>query len=264
MNRILSSSCSWAGLRKFAVKLVFLVALGLGCCLAATELCAQGAGGNKAGNSGQSKPAAAQKSAPKSAASQSPSSANPFPTDLTTIPVIPTQNSPGIPVGSANGPGNGQITLPDDDPDPVPSPDDAAQNSQGQGFSSSLSGLGALLPNAKGNLPGSGSGQSRNSSTASQPSAKQDISVGNFYLDTGDWRGAYSRFQSALVLDPEDANVYWGLAESERHMGQYAAARENYLKVMVYDAGGKYAKKARKALKDPQIANAKLSGPTQQ
>ena len=165
--------------------------------------------------------------------------------------------------------GNSRYTLPDDDSDPVLSPEDAgssAANGQEQGFSSSLTGLGPLLPNTEGNVPGGGNQQNQNPAFAPlpQPTAKKDISVGNFYLDTGDWRGAYSRFQSALVLDPSNPNVYWGLAECERHMGQYAAARANYLKVMEYDAGGKYAKKAAKALKNPDIANARPSGQAQQ
>ncbi len=262
MDRILSLE----GLRKLAVKPVFLLALGLGCGLAAAPgLCAQAAAGGQAAGSGQSKPAAAQSqpaSAPKSSAAQPQSSANPFPADLSTVPIIPTRNSPETPAASGNGSGNGGFTLPDYDPDPVPSPDDStpsAANGQGQGFSSSLSGLGPLLPNAQGNLPGSGNRQNQNSAIAPFPqsSPKQDISVGNFYLDTGDWKGAFSRFESALVLDPDNPDVYWGLAESERHLGQYAAARENYLKVMEYDPGSHHAKEARKALRDPQIANAR-------
>ncbi len=261
MDRILSLK----GLRKFAVKPVFHLAVVLGCCLAAAPvLCAQAPAGGEAANSRQNKPAAG---AQKSSVAQSQSSANPFPTDLSTVPVLPSKTTPGVLEGGDNGMGNGRFTLPDNDPDPVPSPDDAVPstaNGQGQGFSSSLAGLGPLLPNAEGNLPGSGKQDQNAIAPLPQPTPKQDISVGNFYLSTKDWRGALSRFQSALVLDPDNPDVYWGLAECERHLGDYADARADYLKVMEYDPGSHHAKEARKALEDPEIANAKPAAGRQQ
>ncbi len=87
--------------------------------------------------------------------------------------------------------------------------------------------------------------------------AAEDENVGAYYLDTHDWKGALSRFQSALVLDPDNPDVYWGLAEAERHLGQFAEARANYQKVMEYDPGSRHAKESKKALEDPQLANAK-------
>ena len=96
-----------------------------------------------------------------------------------------------------------------------------------------------------------------------QETAAEDESVGSYYLDNKDWRAALSRFQSALVLDPDNPDVYWGLAEAERHLGQFADARANYQKVMDYDPGSKHAKEAKKALQDPQIANAKAPQPAQ-
>ena len=49
-------------------------------------------------------------------------------------------------------------------------------------------------------------------------------------------------------------------------MGDYAKARANYEKVIEYDPDSKHAKEAKKALKDPEFANAKLapSTPTSQ
>ena len=67
--------------------------------------------------------------------------------------------------------------------------------------------------------------------------AAEDENVGSYYLENKDWKGALSRFQSALVLDPDNPDVYWGLAESERHLGDFADARANYQKVMEYDPG---------------------------
>ena len=64
-----------------------------------------------------------------------------------------------------------------------------------------------------------------------------------------------------MVLDPDNPDVYWGLAEANRHLGNYAAARTNYLKVMEYDPDSKHAKEAKKALNEPELANAKPSPP---
>jgi Tfp pilus assembly protein PilF len=87
--------------------------------------------------------------------------------------------------------------------------------------------------------------------------AQEDESVGSYYLGQKNWRAALSRFQSALVLDPENPDVYWGLAESQRHLGETASAKANYMKVMEYDPDSRHAKEAKKLLKDPEMANAK-------
>jgi tetratricopeptide (TPR) repeat protein len=91
--------------------------------------------------------------------------------------------------------------------------------------------------------------------------AAEDESVGAYYLDQKNWKAALSRFQSALVLDPDNPDVYWGLAESERHLGNFTEARANYLKVIAYDRDSRHGKEARKALKEPEIAKAKPAAP---
>ena len=48
--------------------------------------------------------------------------------------------------------------------------------------------------------------------------AKEDEDVGGLYLSQKNWRAAQSRFESAVVLDPENPDVYWGLAEAQRHL----------------------------------------------
>jgi tetratricopeptide (TPR) repeat protein len=93
--------------------------------------------------------------------------------------------------------------------------------------------------------------------------AAEDESVGQYYLDRKDWKPALSRFQSAMVLDPDNPDVYWGLAEAERHLGNFADARANYQKVIDYDPDSRHGKEAKKALADPQIANAKPPQPAQ-
>ena len=85
---------------------------------------------------------------------------------------------------------------------------------------------------------------------------REDENVGSYYLQSKNWKGALSRFESAMVLDPENPDVYWGLAEAQRHLGNLASAKANYLKVMEYDPDSKHSKEAKKILKDPEMANA--------
>ncbi|MFP5248374.1 MAG: tetratricopeptide repeat protein [Acidobacteriota bacterium] len=216
---------------------------------------AAGAPALNAQNSGPS-----QQNQPNSA--QNPSSpppqadGNPFPGDESTVPVMPSRSTPDF---SSDIEGLGRAAAPPRDTDPVASPEDVAPggSQSSSGFSSSQSGLDNLTT-----APPPEPGQKHREDGGSQidmphESPKEDMNVGNYYLDNQDWRGALSRFESALVLAPDNPDVYWGLAESQRHLGQYAAARQNYLKVMEYDPGSHHAKEAKKRLRDPQIANAK-------
>jgi tetratricopeptide (TPR) repeat protein len=101
----------------------------------------------------------------------------------------------------------------------------------------------------------------------SHDSPKEDESVGSYYLEQKNWKAALSRFESALVLDPENPDVYWGLAEAQRHIGDYISAKANYLKVMEYDPDSKHGKEAKRILREPEVANAKAvssnAGPAQ-
>ena len=251
------------------VRLGFTLAVVLGCSLAwclAPEpwaLAQTPAGGDAAATGsapGQSKSAGA----PQPGASPQ-SGANPFPEDTSTVPVLPSKGTPVLPEGTYNGEDAARVALPGDDLDPVRSPDDpapASSSTQDQNSSSSLAGLDKLLPKPDDDQP-----DGRRNLTVKEPthreSAAKDIDVGKYYLQTRNWRAAQSRFESALVLDPENPEVYWGLAESERHLGSFAQARANYLKLLDYDPEGPHGKEARKALTDPQVANAKIPSPGQ-
>ena len=89
-----------------------------------------------------------------------------------------------------------------------------------------------------------------------QETAKEDEDVGTFELSRKNWKAALSRFQSAVVTDPDNPDVYWGMAEAQRQLGDFANAKANYLKVLEYDPDSKHGKEAKKLLKDPQLANA--------
>ena len=186
---------------------------------------------------------------------------NPFPEDTNSVPLMPSRDNPNVPIpGAATGE---RLYLPDADFDPVRSPEEAGAAAEAgeSSSSSSLSGMGNLLPGPDDDTtqPGKHGRKSSVIEPEHQETAAEDENVGNYYLENKDWKAALSRFQSALVLDPDNPDVYWGLAESDRHLSDFAGARANYQKVVDYDPDSRHGKEARKALKDHEIANAKAS-----
>jgi tetratricopeptide (TPR) repeat protein len=234
----------------------------LACFAAATPLPSAYAQSNAGqSGSGQSQPAA-QNPAP---AQQPPrtttqTDANPFPEDTDSVPVVPTGNAPSLAPGDENSPG-ARTPMPAEDADPVRTPEDAADaaDSSSSGSSSSLTGMGDLNPPDDDDTAHPGKHKKGDEDVVPEhhETAAEDEDVGSYYLSNKNWKAALSRFQSALVLDPDNPNVYWGLAEAERHTGDFAGARANYQKVREYDPGSRHAKDASKALEDPEIANAK-------
>ncbi len=200
-----------------------------------------------------------QQSAPQQLAPQPQhQNGNPFPEDEDSAPVLPSGSSAADTVPGETGAGPAAPAV---DRDPVRSPDDASApgSADTQGFSSSTSGLDNILNPPDSDIRPKKGGKGGDAAADEMPreTPKEDLDVGNYYMDNKDWKGALSRFQSALILAPDNPDVYWGLAECERHLGQYAQARENYLKVIEYDPDSHHAKEAKKALKNPEIANAK-------
>ena len=199
-----------------------------------------------------------------------PADANAFPEDTTNVPVMPSAGTPVLPPGTYGGEDNPSDRLhfaaPGDGADPVRSPDDPAPETDAApsgDSSSSLSGLDKLLP-----APGDDDqpqGKKHRKPEVQVPEHKEtsseDIQVGEYYLQTKNWKAALSRFESALVLAPDEPEVYWGLAESARHLGDLAAARGYYQKVAEYNPDSRHGKDAIKALKEPEIANAKAAAP---
>jgi tetratricopeptide (TPR) repeat protein len=233
-----------------------------GCIWAASEARAQAPAGGSAGSSqgGQSQKPAGDQSAP-------PAEANPFPEDTSNVPIMPSNGAAALPAGTYTGSDNGAIPMAGDDRDPVRSPDDPAPSTDGSQDqeSSSLAGTDRWQPPADDDDSGKKSGKQKMTvkEPTHQESASEDINVGGYYLDKKNWHAALSRFQSAMVLDPENPDVYWGLAEAERHLGDFAQARGYYRKVVDYDPDSKHGKESMKALKDPEIANAKSAAPGQ-
>jgi hypothetical protein len=239
------------------MKRFLAIALVLACCLTvAPWLLAQApaAGENK-------KPAQPNSSQP-GAATQS--SSNPFPEDTSTVPVMPSKTPPSLPEGTYREPERAPVPLPGEDADPVRSPDDpapAAASSPDANSSSSLNGLERLLPRPEDDNQPSKKRKLIVKEPAHQEAASKDIEVGSYYLDRKNWKAALSRFESAMILDPENPEVYWGLAEAEHHLGDFVHAKEHYLKLLEYDPDGPHGRQARKELKDPALEKAQSAQP---
>lgn len=233
-----------------------LISLVMACCwVASPRLQAQTPANN---DSSQKKTAPNAPKPPANAPSNTPSSgsqSNPFPEDTTSVPVMPTANSPGEPAPATDAGDYRDIPLPSDASDPVRSPDDPAPSSASNaasGSSDSSADLDRLLEPP----PDTRKEKGEKVDAAPKEGPKEDENVGTYYMQSKDWKGALSRFESAMVLDPENPDVYWGLAEAQRHLGDLASAKANYMKVMEYDPDSKHGKDAKKMLKDPEIANA--------
>lgn len=78
---------------------------------------------------------------------------------------------------------------------------------------------------------------------------KKDDKVGRFYLRSGDWAGAYGRYEQATRVNPEDLHAVIGLAMAADHLGKRAIAIQNYKLYLDVVPNGKHSKEALKALK---------------
>lgn len=199
-------------------------------------------------------PAQGQDQGPQNQQATPPAQANPFPGDTNNVPVLPSGKTP--PPDAAEAPPAAPPSLPGNDVDPVRSPDEPPPGAPpvASGSSSSSADLANIIE------PPPDEETGKRSKAANVPehkeTAQEDENVGRYYLEQKNWRAALSRFQSALVLDPENPDVYWGLAESQRHLGDTGNAKANYIKVMEYDPDSKHAKEAKRLLKEPEMANA--------
>jgi tetratricopeptide (TPR) repeat protein len=244
------------GAKRIKMKLGYWIAVVLaGCLLGRAGLTAQAPAGGDGSTAEQGKPASEPQ---KPAAAPAAQGGNPFPEDTTSVPVVPLASAPAPPQpnGSLTDAGEASLPMPGRDSDPVRSPDDPdgglAAASATESSSSSLQGMESLLPSPDEDTRQKG----KQKEPTHQEAASKDIDVGNYYIERKDWKAALSRFESAMVLDPENPEVFWGLAEAERHLGDFASARTHYETVLEFDPDSRHGKEAKKALKAPEIANA--------
>jgi len=86
------------------------------------------------------------------------------------------------------------------------------------------------------------------------------IQVGGYYLEKKNWKAAQSRFESAMVLSPDDPGVYWGLAEAARHLAIWpllAATIRRWPNTIRQQA----RQRSHQGAQGSEIANAKAQAP---
>jgi tetratricopeptide (TPR) repeat protein len=79
--------------------------------------------------------------------------------------------------------------------------------------------------------------------------ASEDASVAKLYWNLGNYEGAYMRYRDAVLYAPQDAAMWFGLAEAERGLGRFTKARADYEKVMQLAPQSKEAREAEKNLR---------------
>lgn len=79
--------------------------------------------------------------------------------------------------------------------------------------------------------------------------ARKDANIGDFYMESGNWKAAYDRFLEANRSDPGNAEAVFGLADSARHLGHRDEALRNYRLYLSALPNGPHAKEIHKALK---------------
>ena len=103
--------------------------------------------------------------------------------------------------------------------------------------------------NALGNGPAETQGGFNQHPAYDPALGKKDDKVGHFYLQTGDWAGAYGRYKQAAEVNPKDIKAVIGLAIAADHLGKRKVAIQNYKLYLMVMPDGKHSKEALKALK---------------
>jgi tetratricopeptide (TPR) repeat protein len=83
-----------------------------------------------------------------------------------------------------------------------------------------------------------------------------DMDVGDFYFQRKNYAGAVLRFKDALQQKPNDLVATFRLAQSLEALHQADDAREDYAAYLKLEPSGRYAGKAKKALKRLQATSA--------
>lgn len=75
-----------------------------------------------------------------------------------------------------------------------------------------------------------------------------DLKIGQFYGNDGNWNGAYLRYKDAAEHDPEEPEAHYGWALAAENLKKLDEAREHYAQYLKLDPSAEHAKEARRAL----------------
>jgi tetratricopeptide (TPR) repeat protein len=176
----------------------------------------------------------------EAAAHQSQQQQNP---DAPTPQSAPTTDSTGKPASQNPFP-EGQSEKAAHESESKPTPDSAAPPAEPSYSSSQVKGLDMPTTDEQppGNLPPS--------QLPYDPKlARKDANIGDWYMESGNWKGAYDRFLEAHQSDPGNAEAVFGLAESAHHLRKDDVALQNYRLYLSALPNGPHAKEIHKALK---------------
>jgi hypothetical protein len=76
----------------------------------------------------------------------------------------------------------------------------------------------------------------------------EDLDIAHYYMESGDFKGAYLRSQDAVKTDPDDPGAHFLLAQMAQKLNKRDEAIAEYSACLKLDAPEKQAKEARKAL----------------
>jgi predicted TPR repeat methyltransferase len=76
----------------------------------------------------------------------------------------------------------------------------------------------------------------------------EDLKVGKFYQDKGDWNAAYLRYKDAVKYQADDPDAHFSLAEVAVKLNKRDEAIAEYKATLTLDASDKQIKAAKKAL----------------
>jgi len=225
----------------------FGVVLGTGLLLAAPG------GAQQQDNSAppQQNPSQNQSQSQKKDQKRSTAQDNPFPEEKSEAAAKQAQQQEDAPSAPApQAAPNGKTA--DQNPFPEGQSEKAAHQDQpnpGEGSGSGKDGFSSSQ--VKGlDLPGTNAESPDGSATGFDPKlAKKDTQVGMFYLQSGDFKGAYDRFVEATRTDPGNAEAVYGLGESALRLGKNDVALRNFRLYLSALPDGPHAKDVRKAMK---------------
>lgn len=90
-------------------------------------------------------------------------------------------------------------------------------------------------------------------SMANQPVEEQeaeDVKIAKFYMNDGNWRGAYGRAADAVKLVDDDPAAHLALANAARKLGKMDEALKEYKRTLALDPIPKDRKEAERSLKE--------------
>jgi Tetratricopeptide repeat len=220
-------------------------------------------------------PANGQTPAAASAPGTSPAKSFPFPGETPAGQTAPAgqQNAPGSATsGSTEAPAASRFPFPGEDSSGKPGSSgsgpmkDAGSSGSSSSSSSSSSGNGPVDPDPSAgplgdgdNDPAAKAAEARRAARAKQgivfhqtadQREAEDLKVGAFYFNDGDYKGAYERATDAVSLAVDDADAHLALAEAARRLGKLDEAETHYRKCLALDPVPKTKKAAEKALKE--------------